>query len=172
PRHTDRGAHRRLRARASAASHLPPVRHLAGHRDGDRGGFHPGACNRAGHRLHPAGAGIRGARRGGAGHSAQADEGGLGRGHGAPQGVRRNTDDPVLNDDARWSAHFEELPMVGFIFRAVIAALGLWLATAWVTGIYIDSPVTLLLAGALLGVVNAFVRPIAVILTFPFTILT
>jgi putative membrane protein len=62
--------------------------------------------------------------------------------------------------------------MVGFIFRAVIAALGLWLATAWVTGIYIDSPVTLVLAGALLGVVNAFVRPIAVILTFPFTILT
>ncbi len=62
--------------------------------------------------------------------------------------------------------------MIGFIFRAVIAALGLWLATVWVTGIYIDSPVTLLLAGALLGVVNAFVRPIAVILTFPFTIFT
>ena len=62
--------------------------------------------------------------------------------------------------------------MAGFIFRAVIAALGLWLATAWVTGIYINSPVTLLLAGALLGVVNAIVRPIAVILTFPFTIVT
>jgi putative membrane protein len=62
--------------------------------------------------------------------------------------------------------------MVGFIFRAVIAALGLWLATLWVNGIYIDSPVTLVLAGALLGVVNAFVRPIAVILTFPFTIFT
>ena len=62
--------------------------------------------------------------------------------------------------------------MVGFIFRAVIAALGLWLATYWVSGIHIDSPVTLLLAGALLGVVNAFVRPIAVILTFPLTIFT
>jgi putative membrane protein len=62
--------------------------------------------------------------------------------------------------------------MAGFIFRAVIAALGLWLATAWVTGIYIDSPVTLVLAGALLGVVNAIVRPLAVILTFPFTIVT
>jgi putative membrane protein len=62
--------------------------------------------------------------------------------------------------------------MAGFIFRAVIAALGLWLATAWVSGIYIDSAVTLLLAGALLGVVNAVVRPIAVILTFPFTIFT
>jgi putative membrane protein len=62
--------------------------------------------------------------------------------------------------------------MIGFIFRAVIAALGLWIATRWVRGIYIDTPTTLVLAGALLGVVNAFVRPIAVILTFPFTVLT
>jgi len=62
--------------------------------------------------------------------------------------------------------------MIGFIFRAVIAALGLWLATVWVSGIYIDSAGTLVLAGVLLGVVNAFVRPVAVLLTFPFTILT
>lgn len=62
--------------------------------------------------------------------------------------------------------------MMGFLFRAVIAALGLWLATRWVTGIYIDTPTTLVLAGALLGVVNAFVRPIAVVLTLPFTVLT
>jgi putative membrane protein len=62
--------------------------------------------------------------------------------------------------------------MIGFVFRAVIAALGLWIATRWVRGIYIDTPTTLVLAGALLGVVNAFVRPIAVILTFPFTVLT
>jgi putative membrane protein len=62
--------------------------------------------------------------------------------------------------------------MIGFVFRAVIAALGLWLATLWVDGIFIDSAPTLVLAGVLLGVVNAFVRPIAVILTFPFTIVT
>lgn len=62
--------------------------------------------------------------------------------------------------------------MMGFIFRAVIAALGLWLATMWVSGIYINGPWTLVLAGALLGVVNAIVRPIAVILTFPFTIVS
>jgi len=62
--------------------------------------------------------------------------------------------------------------MVGFVFRAVIAALGLWLATLWVDGISIDSALTLVLAGALLGIVNAFVRPIAIILTFPFTIFT
>ena len=62
--------------------------------------------------------------------------------------------------------------MVGFLFRAVIAALGLWLATRWVPGIRIDTPTTLVLAGILLGVVNAFVRPIAIVLTLPFTVLT
>jgi putative membrane protein len=62
--------------------------------------------------------------------------------------------------------------MIGFVFRAVIAALGLWLATRWVGGVYIDSAGTLVLAGVLLGVVNAVVRPIAVILTFPITIVT
>lgn len=62
--------------------------------------------------------------------------------------------------------------MTHFILRAVIAALGLWLATEWVDGITIDSPLTLLLAGVLLGIVNAVVRPLLVVLTLPFTILT
>jgi putative membrane protein len=62
--------------------------------------------------------------------------------------------------------------MTGFILRALIAALGLWLATEWVTGVNIDTPTTLVLAGLLLGVVNAVVRPIAVILTFPLTLVT
>ena len=62
--------------------------------------------------------------------------------------------------------------MVGFGLRAVIAALGLWLATRWVQGISIDSATTLLLAGLLLGVVNAFVRPVVTILTLPITLIT
>jgi putative membrane protein len=62
--------------------------------------------------------------------------------------------------------------MTGFVLRALIAALGLWLATEWVTGVNIDSAATLVLAGLLLGVVNAVVRPIAVILTFPLTLVT
>jgi putative membrane protein len=62
--------------------------------------------------------------------------------------------------------------MIGFLFRAAIAALGLWLATRWVSGIAINTPTTLVLAALLLGVVNAVVRPIAVVLTFPFTVLT
>ena len=59
--------------------------------------------------------------------------------------------------------------MVGFLFRAVV---GLWIATRWISGIRIDDARTLVLAGLVLGVVNAIVRPIAVILTFPLTILS
>ena len=62
--------------------------------------------------------------------------------------------------------------MTGFILRALIAALGLWLATEWVGGVSIDSPGTLVIAGLLLGVMNAIVRPLAVILTFPITLVT
>ena len=62
--------------------------------------------------------------------------------------------------------------MTGFILRAVIAALGLWLASRWVTGISIANIETLLLAGALLGIVNAIVRPIAIVLTLPITLIT
>lgn len=62
--------------------------------------------------------------------------------------------------------------MTGFILRALISALGLWLATRLVSGIRIDDASSLVLAGILLGVINAVVRPIAIILTLPITILT
>ena len=62
--------------------------------------------------------------------------------------------------------------MIGFLVRAAVVALGLWLATLWVNGVTIDSPSTLILAGILLGIVNSVVRPIAILLTLPMTILT
>jgi putative membrane protein len=62
--------------------------------------------------------------------------------------------------------------MLGFLIRALIVALGLWLATAWVNGVYIDTPATLILAGLLLGIVNSVVRPIAIVLTLPMTLVT
>jgi putative membrane protein len=62
--------------------------------------------------------------------------------------------------------------MTGFILRALIAACGLWLASSWVDGFSITTTPTLLIAAALLGVANAVIRPIAVILTFPITIVT
>jgi len=62
--------------------------------------------------------------------------------------------------------------MTNFILRAVIAALGVWLATEWVDGFHVAGPGTLVLAGLLLGVVNAVVRPLAILLTLPFTLVT
>jgi putative membrane protein len=62
--------------------------------------------------------------------------------------------------------------MAFFILRVLIAALGLWLATEWVSGVTVSTPTTLILAGLLLGVVNAIVRPIVVLLTLPVTLVT
>jgi putative membrane protein len=62
--------------------------------------------------------------------------------------------------------------MTGFVLRALLSAIGLWIATRLVSGIYIDDAGTLVLAGALLGIINAIVRPIAIILTLPITILS
>jgi putative membrane protein len=61
---------------------------------------------------------------------------------------------------------------VGFLLRAAMAALGLWLATRVVTGLQIDDAATLLWAGLLLGIVNATVRPVILILTLPLSLLT
>ena len=62
--------------------------------------------------------------------------------------------------------------MGAFIIKVVIAAVALWLASVIVPGIDYDGWVNLLLAGLLLGLVNAFVRPVVTILTLPVTILT
>jgi len=62
--------------------------------------------------------------------------------------------------------------MTGFLLRVAIVALGLWLATYILPGLHFDSAGYLLAAALLLGIVNAIVRPIAVILTLPLTLLT
>jgi putative membrane protein len=62
--------------------------------------------------------------------------------------------------------------MAGFILRGVFAALGLWAAKELFSGIVIDSAATLIFAGLLLGVVNAVVRPIAVVLSLPALLVT
>jgi putative membrane protein len=62
--------------------------------------------------------------------------------------------------------------MRGFFTRLVITALGLWLAQAIIPGVTIVGLKALLLAALLLGLVNAFVRPVLFILTLPLTIFT
>lgn len=62
--------------------------------------------------------------------------------------------------------------MLGFLLRAAITALGLWVASELLSGMTFDAPSKLILAAVVLGVVNAFVRPLAFILTLPITVLT
>jgi len=61
---------------------------------------------------------------------------------------------------------------MGFLVRAAIVAVGLWLATKIFSGLHFTSPGVLIAAALLLGLVNAVIRPIAIILTFPLTLVT
>jgi putative membrane protein len=62
--------------------------------------------------------------------------------------------------------------MMEFVLRFVISGFGLWLASKIVPGIRVDSFGSLAAAALLLGVVNALVKPILILLTLPFTIIT
>ena len=62
--------------------------------------------------------------------------------------------------------------MIGFLLRMAISAFALWVASAIVPGMTIVGTPTLLAAALLLGVVNAVLRPLAILLTLPFTIVT
>lgn len=62
--------------------------------------------------------------------------------------------------------------MLGILVRTLIIALGLGLASAIVPGVTITGAGTLIVAALLLGLANAIIRPLLVVLTFPITILT
>lgn len=61
---------------------------------------------------------------------------------------------------------------MGFLIRTAITAMGLWVAAELISGISVRDGWTLIWAAIVLGMVNAIVRPIAVVLTLPFTLLT
>jgi len=62
--------------------------------------------------------------------------------------------------------------MKGFFYRLVITAFGLWAAATIVPGVEIIGWRALLVSALLLGIVNAVIRPIILILTLPLTVLT
>ena len=61
---------------------------------------------------------------------------------------------------------------VGFLLRVVANALAIFLAAAIVPGIEIRGVLTALGARLVLGLVNAVVRPILIVLTLPLTLVT
>jgi putative membrane protein len=64
--------------------------------------------------------------------------------------------------------------MVRFILRGLTAALGFWVASQLLHGhgVQITGWKTLVIAGLLLGLANALVRPILTFLTLPLTVIT
>jgi putative membrane protein len=62
--------------------------------------------------------------------------------------------------------------MPGFFVRLIITIFGLWLASSLLPGVDIQGTGTFVLAALLLGLVNAVVRPLVVLLTLPLTLLT
>jgi len=62
--------------------------------------------------------------------------------------------------------------LMEFLLRLAISALGLWLASKVVPGIRVDSFGSLVAAALLLGIANALVKPLLILLTLPFTIIT
>lgn len=62
--------------------------------------------------------------------------------------------------------------MRGFVVRLLITALGLWVADQLLSGITFTGTGALIVSALLLGIVNAVIRPIILILTLPLTVLT
>lgn len=63
-------------------------------------------------------------------------------------------------------------PSVQFLISFLLNALALWVVTLLYSGVHADSTLALLLAALVFGVVNAIVRPILVLFSLPFIILT
>lgn len=61
---------------------------------------------------------------------------------------------------------------MGFVVRVLVNAATIGLAAAIVPGIRLDGAWPAVLAGLVLGLVNALVRPVLVILTLPLTVVT
>lgn len=62
--------------------------------------------------------------------------------------------------------------MTGFLLRSVVTAIALWVAVAIVPGLSARDMGALMLAAIVLGLINATLRPAAVILSIPLTLLT
>ena len=61
---------------------------------------------------------------------------------------------------------------MGFLIRMFINALAIYCTAAIVPGIELSGAMAAVGAGLVLGIVNAVVRPILIILTLPFTVVT
>lgn len=62
--------------------------------------------------------------------------------------------------------------MIRFILYLLVNGFAVWLASEWLAGVSVESYWTAVITGLVLGLVNAFVRPIITFLTLPVTVMT
>ncbi len=62
--------------------------------------------------------------------------------------------------------------MISIITRWLIITVAILVASMLVSGINVDSLTTAILAAAVLGLINVFIKPVLLILTLPLSILT
>ena len=62
--------------------------------------------------------------------------------------------------------------MRGLVVRWIVCAIALWLTSNLVSGIQVRSLGALLAAAAMIGIINAFVRPVVLLLTLPLSVVT
>jgi putative membrane protein len=61
---------------------------------------------------------------------------------------------------------------MGLLLRIILSALAAYLAAKLIPGVHITDAVSAILVAIVLGLLNAFLRPILVALTIPITIIT
>ena len=62
--------------------------------------------------------------------------------------------------------------LIGILFIWLVTAVGLWVVTRVVSGVRVKSTAGLLWAALVLGLVNAFIRPVLWFFTLPLTVLS
>jgi putative membrane protein len=60
----------------------------------------------------------------------------------------------------------------GFLIHTIVVAISVWVATQVVSGVAASGIVPLAIMAVVLGLVNAIIRPIMVLLTLPLTVIT
>jgi putative membrane protein len=61
---------------------------------------------------------------------------------------------------------------VRILARVLLNGIAIAVAAYFIPGLSVSGPATALIAGLILGVVNALVRPVLLVLTFPLTLVT
>ena len=60
----------------------------------------------------------------------------------------------------------------GFLLHFIVVAISVWVATQVVSGVSANGLVPLAIMAVVLGLVNAIIRPILLLLTLPLTVIT